>query len=165
MLYGETCASPHRLDATIPLWCAITRYDSASLRGIVIGIVCVRSQGRRAKSLVARQDGVRLTVPVFGPLEPIPHDLAHFVIERELDLQGGFWATVAGGGIVEGMQIVAGRQQPHALERSRALMKAHHRGIIFSETVVEAVMRAVNGEPLGTVALPVNHPGLPMRAR
>jgi hypothetical protein len=119
----------------------------------------------RDVTLVTRSDGVRLSVPVFGKLDPIPHDLAHFVIEEELALHDGFWGSVAAGAIFEGMRILGGRQRPHARERSRALMKAHHQGILFSEIMVDVVLRAVNGEPLGTDPLPIASPNIPSRTR
>jgi hypothetical protein len=114
---------------------------------------------RRAPSLVSRADGVRLSVPVFGPLEPIPHDLAHYVVERELALADGFWGSVAAGAIFEGMRVLSGRQPPHARERSRAIMKANHDAILFAELVVDVALRAVKGEPLGPAALPVVQAG------
>jgi hypothetical protein len=73
----------------------------------------IQSGYRRVGTIVTRQDGVRLSVPVFGPLEPIPHDLAHYVIELELGLQNGFWGSVAAGALFDGMKILAGRQRPH----------------------------------------------------
>lgn len=106
----------------------------------------IQSGHQRAPSVVVRADGVRLSVPVFGPLQPIPHDLAHFVVERELNLQDGFWGSVAAGAIFEGMRVLDGRQPPHAHDRSRALMKANHHSILFSECLVDAALRAANGE-------------------
>ena len=58
-------------------------------------ILFIQSGYPRVETIVTRQDGVRLSVPVFGPLDPIPHDLAHYVVERELGLQNGFWGSVA----------------------------------------------------------------------
>jgi hypothetical protein len=63
------------------------------------------------------------------------------------------------------MQILAGRQRPHAGERSRALLKDHHQGILFSEILVEAVLRAILGEPPGTEPLPIASPVVPSRTR
>jgi hypothetical protein len=121
-------------------------------------IVFRQSGHRREATVVRRHDGVRLSVPVFGKLEPIPHDLAHYVVERELGLQDGFWASVAAGAIFGGMAILEGRQPPHARERSRALIKANHHGILFAEVVVDAVMRAVRGDSLGADPLPIESP-------
>jgi hypothetical protein len=124
-----------------------------------------RSVDGRQTTLVTRRDGVRLSVPVFGKLDPLPHDLAHYVIEQELGLPNGFWGSVAAGAIFEGMLILEGRQPPHARERSRAIMKAHHRGIIFSEVVVEVAVRAVLNEPLDQDPLPIESPFVASRTR
>jgi len=35
---------------------------------------------------------VRLSAHVYGPLDQIPHDLAHYVVEMELGLRDGLWA-------------------------------------------------------------------------
>lgn len=105
----------------------------------------IKSEHRRVPTIVRRRDGVELSVPLFGPLEPIPHDLAHFVVENELRLHGGFWGSVANGAVFGGMKVLAGRQRPHARERSEALMKANHREIMLSEGLVAAALRVHAG--------------------
>lgn len=122
-----------------------------------------QSGHRREPTLVTRRDGVRLHVPVFGKLDPLPHDLVHYVVECELNLRNGFWGSVAEGAIFEGMTVLDGRQPPHARERSRALMKAHHYAILFSEIMVEMAVRALKGEPLGRRPLPIESPLVPTR--
>jgi hypothetical protein len=111
-------------------------------------ICFMRSTDRRDQTIVTRQDGVRLSVPVYGPLEPLPHDLAHYVVEREFSLRDGLWASVAGGAILKGMKTISGRQPPHARERSDAIQAANRRGILFAELAVDTVLRAITGEPL-----------------
>jgi hypothetical protein len=121
-------------------------------------ILFIQSGHRRVETMVTRQDGVRLSVPVFGPLDPIPHDLAHYVIELELELQDGFWGSVAAGALFEGMKILAGRQRPHAAERSRAVLAVHRRGIGVAEVLVDAALRAVRGVSLDDAPLPIDSP-------
>ena len=121
-------------------------------------ILFIQSEHRRVETVVTRQDGVRLSVPVFGPLDPIPHDLAHYVIELELGLQDGFWGSVAAGALFEGMHILSGRQRPHAAERSRAVLAAHRQGIGVSEVLVDAVLREVRGGSLDDALLPIDSP-------
>ena len=104
-------------------------------------ICFTRSTDRRDQTVVTRQDGVRLNVPVYGPLEPLPHDLAHYVVEREFGLRDGLWASVAGGAILKGMKAISGRQPPHARERSDAIQAANRRGILFAELAVDTVLR------------------------
>ena len=121
-------------------------------------ILFIQSGHRRVETVVTRQDGVRLSVPVFGPLDPIPHDMAHYVIELELGLQNGFWGSVAAGALFEGMKILAGRQRPHAAERSRAVLAAHRQGIVVAEVLVDAALRAVRGMRLDDAPLPIDSP-------
>jgi hypothetical protein len=120
---------------------------------------------QRVPTVVTRADHVRLSVPVFGKLHPLPHDLAHYVIERELALPDGFWGSVAAGAIFGGMQILSGRQRPHARERSCAVMKAHQQPILFSEILVDVVLRVVQGEQVDPEPLPITSPRVPSRTR
>lgn len=60
--------------------------------GVRMDMAFARSRDRRARTVATRADGVRLAVLVFGKLDPIPHDLAHFLVE----VTGGC-ATVSGG--------------------------------------------------------------------
>jgi hypothetical protein len=115
----------------------------------------------REPSVASRSDGVRLSIPVFGRLDPIPHDLAHFVIERELDLQNGFFGSIADGAIFGGMHVLSGRQLPHAGEHSRMVMKANHYPILFSEILVDRTLRALEGETVGIKPLPMTFPQIP----
>jgi hypothetical protein len=127
-------------------------------------IIFTRSRDRRDATIVTRRDGVRLSVPVYGKLDPIPHDLAHYVVERELGLRDGFWGSVAEGAVFAGMRILDGRQRPHVRERSQELQRANGRGILFAELVVEAVMRTIMGVRLGNEPLAIEHAGLRTRA-
>jgi hypothetical protein len=95
-------------------------------------ICFIRSTNRQDQTIVTRQDGMCLSVPIYGPLEPIPHDLAHFVIEMELGLRDGLWGSIAGGAILEGMKVISGRQRPHAKERSQAIQHANRQGILYA---------------------------------
>lgn len=127
-------------------------------------IVFIRSEHRRVPSVVTRGDGVRLSVPVFGPLEPMPHDLLHVVVERELGLREGFWGSVAAGAIFDGMHVLDGRQRPHARERSRAVLKANQRGVLFAELLVAVAVRVVKAERLENAPLPLDFPLAQTRA-
>ena len=119
-------------------------------------IVFTRSNDRADQTLVTRRDGVRLLVPVYGRLEPIPHDLAHYLVESELDLQDAFWASVAAGAVFAGMRIVGGRQRPHAKERSREVLAANHQGILLAELMVDALLHTAKGGRLGDALLPID---------
>ena len=54
---------------------------------------------RRSQAVVTRDDKVTLRVAGYGPSQPLPHDLAHYVVEKELALRRGFWGSVADGAI------------------------------------------------------------------
>jgi hypothetical protein len=114
----------------------------------------IRSTNRQDQTIVTRQDGVRLSVPVFGPLEPIPHGLAHYVVEKELGLRDGLWASIAAGAILEGMKVISGRQPPHAKERSQAIQLANHHGIMLAELAVGIVLDTIKGKPLHSIGSP-----------
>jgi hypothetical protein len=79
---------------------------------------------------------VTVRIPGAGPVNPLPHDLAHCVIERELRLDRGFWASVAAGAMFQGMTVVAGRRRSHASERSSAIIKAN--GVFIGQAEVLA---------------------------
>lgn len=127
-------------------------------------ILFIQSGHLRMATVVTRQDKVRISVPVYGPLEPLPHDLAHYVIEQELGLQDGFWGSVAAGALFKGMKLLAGRQRPHAAERSRQVLATHRQGIGVSELLVDAGLRAVTGRRLEDAPLPIDSPLVRTRA-
>jgi hypothetical protein len=98
---------------------------------------------RRSQSVVTRDDRVTLSVAGYGPSQPLPHDLAHYVVEKELALRRGFWGSVADGAIFPGMAILSGRQRPHARERSHALCKANSRTLTEAEVIVGLMVELV----------------------
>src|SRR5580693_2508086 len=66
----------------------------------------------RAYALVERDDGAvyRLYGGQAGPR--LPHDIMHFVVERELRIGDGIWGGIAAGIIFDTMQHVSGRRTP-----------------------------------------------------
>jgi hypothetical protein len=108
-------------------------------------ITFTRSNHRDTPALATRPDGVTVRIPVFGPLQPMPHDLAHYVVEREMELRDGFWGSVAAGAVFGGMQILSGRQRPHAADRSREIIAANGAAIGLAEQMVTALMAVVEG--------------------
>jgi hypothetical protein len=102
--------------------------------------------GERTYEVVARRDdGVTLRVRTPDKPLKIPHDMAHYVIERELNFERGFWGSIAAGAVFGTMDVVSGRQPPHAAERSAALIKASYREQAAAELYV-AVMQGVARE-------------------
>jgi hypothetical protein len=78
---------------------------------------------QRAYALVERDDGVvyLLYGGTAGPR--LPHDIMHFVVERELRIRDGIWGGIAAGVVFDSMRHVSGRRPPHAAERSRQLLR------------------------------------------
>jgi hypothetical protein len=55
-------------------------------------------------STIAKRDGLQISVPGYAFMRPLPHDLAHCVVEATLRLDRGFWASVADGVEFGGMK-------------------------------------------------------------
>jgi len=76
----------------------------------------------RSYALVERDDGAVYRL-YGGPASPrLPHDIMHFVVERELAIPDGIWAGIASGIVWQSMRHVTGCRPPHAAERSRELL-------------------------------------------
>jgi hypothetical protein len=100
-----------------------------------------------------RDDGVTVRIPGYDRTSSIPHDLAHFVAEREFGMTRGFWGSVAAGALFTNMAVVSGRQKPHAAERSKRIIKAHGAELGFSEAIAGAIHEAVEHDLTSEVAL------------
>jgi hypothetical protein len=103
-----------------------------------------RTGERLYSTTIARDDNVKLRVPSYDRTSSLPHDLSHYVVERELRLRGGFWGSVAGGAKFPGMIVLEVRQRPHATDRSAALIKANHPYLIEAEVLVSSFMRIID---------------------
>lgn len=99
-------------------------------------ITLTRTDARRYATMVTRADGVTLSVPGYGIMRPLPHDLAHIAVETGLGIETGFWGSVAAGAIFRGMAVVSGRQKPHAAERAKAIEKANADDLTETELLV-----------------------------
>src|SRR5690606_30145241 len=99
-----------------------------------------RLNERQSASTAVRSDGVTVRVPGYGPSDPLPHDLAHFGIERALRMSRGFWGSVAAGAVFHGMTVLSGRRRPHASERSDAIIRANGDTINQAEMLVGALL-------------------------
>jgi hypothetical protein len=93
----------------------------------------------RAYALVERDDGAvyRLYGGQAGPR--LPHDIMHFVVERELRIGDGIWAGIAAGLIFDSMQHVSGRRPPHARERSAELLAGFRQRGLRAEVLASFV--------------------------
>jgi hypothetical protein len=94
---------------------------------------------QRAYALVERDDGTvyRLRGGQAGPR--LPHDIMHFVVERELGISDGIWGGIAAGITFDSMEHVSGRRPPHARERSTELLAAFHQRGLRAELLANLV--------------------------
>ena len=93
----------------------------------------------RAYALVERDDGAlyRLYGGRAGPR--LPHDIMHFVVERELGIHDGIWGGIASGIIFDSMQHVSGRRPPQPRERSAEFLAAFHSRGLRAEVLANFV--------------------------
>ncbi len=90
----------------------------------------------RYETIITRNDSVSFRVLGVAHNFAIPHDLAHYVIEKALRIEDGFWGSVAAGAVFASMTYLGGRRKPKAAERSSALLKANARALVDAEVVV-----------------------------
>ena len=98
----------------------------------------------------------------------LPHDLRHFVVERELGIADGIWGGIAAGMVYTSMDHVQGQQPPHSAERSGELQRARPAaGAELLANLVEAIamLDAPSGDDIRRLtrtklsAVPVTEPG------
>jgi hypothetical protein len=89
----------------------------------------------RYETVITRDDVVSFRIQGVGHLFAIPHDLAHYLVEKALSIEDGFWGSVASGAYPS-MTHLAGRRKPKASERSSTLLKANARALIKAEVLV-----------------------------
>jgi hypothetical protein len=97
----------------------------------------------RAYSVIERDDGVVYQMKEFTrPGTELPHDLRHFVVERELGIADGIWGGIAAGMVYTSMDHVRGRRPPHSADRSDELKRAQRQRLMRAElfaNLVEAI--------------------------
>ena len=93
----------------------------------------------RSYALVERDDGAVYRL-YGGPAGPrLPHDIMHFVVERELAIPDCIWASIASGIVFQSMRHVTVRRPPHAAERSEELLAAVHYQLLRAEVLANLV--------------------------
>ena len=95
-----------------------------------------RLDERRYETLITRSDGVKYRVKGVGHMAAIPHDLAHFAVERALRIRRGFWGSVADGAVFGSLTHVSGRRRPRASELSKQLLKENKGELTETEILV-----------------------------
>ena len=97
----------------------------------------------RYETTVVRHDGVRFAVRGPDCTFALPHDIAHYVVEKALGLDHGFWGRVAAGAVFPSMSYVEGRRKPKAAERSKSALKAHPDAFADAEVLVRIFSEAI----------------------
>ena len=93
--------------------------------------------------LILREDGLTVRLPGYDRKFRVPHDLAHFVAEREFRLARGVFGCIAAGAMFSNMSVVDGRQRYDARSRSRAVLKANGPELTLAECLSGVVHNAV----------------------
>ena len=93
-----------------------------------------------AYSVIERDDGVVYRMKEFTRAGTrLPHDLRHFVVERELGIADGIWGGIAAGMVYTSMDHVQGRRPPHSAERSDELQRARRQQLMRAELLANLV--------------------------
>lgn len=98
----------------------------------------------RPTIIAVRDDGVSLRVRTPDRKFSPPHDLIHFVVEKAMNLDRGFWGSVADGAKFASMEVIDGRQRPKVNERSAQIIKANELHLSEAEMIVGAFQRVLH---------------------
>lgn len=88
-------------------------------------VVFIKQDAGRYTVHAIRADGAVVVMPSSDRKFRVPHDLAHFAVERELGLADGVFGTVMAGGLFDKMRSVAGRRRHDDRQRGPALARAN----------------------------------------
>jgi hypothetical protein len=90
------------------------------------------------RSTARLDDGTR--VLAFGSDHPhrVPHELSHFLVERHLGLDWGYWGSIARGALFRGMKVLEG-DEAAVTERSAAVKDSVMARIQVAEDLVGVV--------------------------
>lgn len=102
-----------------------------------------RLDERRYETAITRSDGVTFHVKGVGHMSALPHDLAHYAVERGLRIRGGFWGSVADGAVFGSLTHVSGRRRPRAAERSNEVLRANKGELTEVEILVGLFNQAI----------------------
>jgi hypothetical protein len=96
--------------------------------------------------LIVREDGVTVRLPGYDRTFRVPHDLAHFVAEREFGLSHGVFGCIAAGAMFKNMTVARGKARYDAQARSRAVLRANAAELNLAECLSGVVHDAVEHE-------------------
>ncbi|HWD07222.1 MAG TPA: hypothetical protein VG674_32760 [Amycolatopsis sp.] len=98
---------------------------------------------------LTRVDGVVLGLPSVSRKFRVPHDLAHFAVERALSLPGGLFGCIAAGAVFPNMTLLSGRPRHNARSRSATVLRSARSSLALAESLVGTVhSMAEAGRPL-----------------
>jgi hypothetical protein len=90
---------------------------------------------------VRRDDGVLLQLTSFDRPLRMPHDIAHFVVENELQLEYGLWGLLAAGVMFSNVRVVSGRPRRYSAERFRSMLKKVKQQPVEAEVLVSVMLK------------------------
>jgi hypothetical protein len=99
-------------------------------------LTVTRLEHGKYETVVTRDDGVGYRLKGVAHTFAIPHDLAHYLIEKALHLRRGFFGNIADGVVFKSMTYVSGRRKPKAAERSETLLKKNLAALNDAEALV-----------------------------
>jgi len=108
-------------------------------------VVFTKQDAGRYTVHAVRGDGAVVVMPPSDRRFRVPHDRAHFAVERELGLADGVFGTVMAGGLFDTMRIVGGRRRHDDRQRGAALARANSatHAVTVAEVLAGVVHQAV----------------------
>jgi len=84
--------------------------------------------------------------PAPGYDPELPHDLAHFIVERELGIKGGIFGQLASGGRAGTFRYDSVRNPSKTARRNKNILSANRDDALFSEHAVHISCSKWKGE-------------------
>jgi hypothetical protein len=116
-------------------------------------IIFTKVLGGECVARLHRRDGVVVELLSYSRKYRVPHDLAHFVTERELLLSTGVFGSLAAGAMFHSVRVVSGKPRHDAAARSKRILIANRHGLTVAEVLAGALHHVVEHR----------QPGVPFR--
>ena len=97
-------------------------------------IAVVKGDGRHRAVATTGDRSVQLAVADYGPA--LPHELAHFVVERALGLRHGLWGLLADGADLAAVMTFSARSPKSVQPPTDPLVATHVDDLLESEQLV-----------------------------
>jgi len=101
-----------------------------------MNLALTRLEHGKYETTITRDDGVSYRLQGIAHMFAIPHDLAHFLVEKAMRLRHGFFGNIADGAVFKSMTYIGGRRKPKAAERSETLLKKNRAALNDAEALV-----------------------------